>query len=161
MNTWNCSLQEYNDGRLLRQQVLSPAQVAAISSALSSPQSSSSTTAAATQSSSSSSRQQVTPLGDVLYQDHSAYDLMVQLQLGIRWSVTSAALDYTSPAALHSELQLPDYATTVKQVWAGHGGTTGGVCDACLAVQFALLVFRQGHVSCRCAHVSFGRSEVG
>lgn len=33
-----------------------------------------------------------------------------------RWSVTSAALDYTSPAALHSELQPPDYATTITQV---------------------------------------------
>jgi hypothetical protein len=33
-----------------------------------------------------------------------------------RWSVTSAALDYTSPAALRSELQPPDYATTITQV---------------------------------------------
>jgi hypothetical protein len=33
-----------------------------------------------------------------------------------RWSVTSAALDYTSPASLRSELQPPDYATTITQV---------------------------------------------
>lgn len=32
-----------------------------------------------------------------------------------RWSVTSAALDYTSPAALNSGLQPPDYATTITQ----------------------------------------------
>lgn len=115
-------LQEYSDGRLIRQQVLSPAHIAAISSSLSSSQSSSSGSAGAAQSS-SSSRQQVTPLGDVLFLDHSVYDLLVQLQLGIRWSVTSAALDYASPAAMHSELQPPDYATTVKQV--------GGCCCGC------------------------------
>lgn len=81
------ALQEYNDGRLVRQQVLSAAHTTAISAALSTPADISH--AAAVQSSGgssrSSSRQQVTPLGDVLFREHSAYDLMVQLQLGIRW----------------------------------------------------------------------------
>jgi hypothetical protein len=134
------SLQEYSDGRLIRQQVLAPAHIAAISSSLSSPQSSSSGSAGATQS--SSSRQQVTPLGDVLFLDHSAYDLLVQLQLGIRWSVTSAALDYTSPAAMHSQLQPPDYATTVKQVGGCRCVMSAAVrvATACMAIHLAFLL---------------------
>jgi len=123
MTDGSCSLtagmQEYNDGRLVRQQVLAPSDIAVISNALASPPEASSTTAARG-SSDGGSRQQVTPLGEVLYKDHSAFDLMVQLQLGIRWSVTSAALDYTSPAALHSGLQPPDYATTITQVGWKH-----------------------------------------
>jgi hypothetical protein len=83
--------QEYNEGRLVRQQVLTPALIAAISSALAPPaggSSSSSSVAAGSSargSSSSNSRQQVTPQGHVMYKGHSAYDLMVQLQLGIRY----------------------------------------------------------------------------
>lgn len=81
--------QEYNEGRLMRQQVLSPADIAAISSALGSTMDSSSSVVAAgggmdAAAHRGSGSQQVTPLGEVLYKEHSAYDLMVQLQLGIR-----------------------------------------------------------------------------
>jgi hypothetical protein len=74
----------------VRQQVLLPTDIATIRSALCAP-----TDAAARvvnapgsdnsrRSSSSSRQQQATALGDVTYKDHSAYDLMVQLQLGVR-----------------------------------------------------------------------------
>jgi hypothetical protein len=86
----NClaDIQEYSEGRLVRQLVLAAAHISAISSSLSTPPDISNAVAAHStggRSSRSSSRQQVTPLGDVLYQDHSAYDLMVQLQLGVRY----------------------------------------------------------------------------
>ena len=80
-------LQEYNDGRLVRQQVLSASDIAAISSALGAPVDGSGSGAAAAGGGAdgrTSSSQHVTPLGEVLYKEHSAYDLMVQLQLGIR-----------------------------------------------------------------------------
>jgi hypothetical protein len=80
------ALQEYNEGRLVRQQVLSPTDIATISSALCTPAdmlSAANTTG--TSSRSSSRQQQATALGDVTFKEHSAYDLMVQLQLGVRW----------------------------------------------------------------------------
>lgn len=78
--------QEYHEGRLVRQQVLSPQQVSSISSALSAAASlvDASNTTSGSGKAASSSRQQVTSLGEVMFKDHSAYDLMVQLQLGIR-----------------------------------------------------------------------------
>lgn len=69
----------------MRQLVLSAADISTISASLSTPTDISNAVAAHSSGGrSSSSRQQVTPLGDVLYHDHSAYDLMVQLQLGVR-----------------------------------------------------------------------------
>jgi hypothetical protein len=71
--------------------VLSPADIATISSALCAPAdmvamvNNAAGSGSSRGNGSSSSQQQATALGDVTYKDHSAYDLMMQLQLGVRW----------------------------------------------------------------------------
>jgi hypothetical protein len=65
----------------VQQYPLVAADIAAICAALGS---SSSSAAGGGASSSRQQQQQVTPLGEVVFKEHSVYDLMVQLQLGIR-----------------------------------------------------------------------------
>ena len=76
------NVQEYKDGKLVQQYPLAAADIAGIAAALGS--SGSSAAGASSSRQQQPQQQQVTPLGEVVFKEHSVYDLMVQLQLGIR-----------------------------------------------------------------------------
>jgi hypothetical protein len=76
--------QEYKEGKLMHTYPLKAPKLAAISAALSIEGSDRQAARASGSSKAAAQARVVTPLGEVLYKGHSAYDLSAQLQLGIR-----------------------------------------------------------------------------
>jgi hypothetical protein len=76
--------QEYKEGKLMHTYPLKAPKLAAISAALSSEGSERQAARASGSGKKAAQARVVTPLGEVVYKGHSAYDLSAQLQLGIR-----------------------------------------------------------------------------
>ena len=76
-----CSSQEYDNGKLIRQSVLDASELDAIfgKKLLAAPHQT-----ARHRGSTKIAPKQVTRMGEVLYKGHPSFDLMLQLQLGIR-----------------------------------------------------------------------------
>lgn len=77
-------LQEYKEGKLMYQYALKGPKLAAICAALNDAPDKRLTSGSGSSGSSKRAQPVVAPLGEVVYKEHSAYDLMVQLQLGVR-----------------------------------------------------------------------------
>jgi hypothetical protein len=90
-------LQEYKDGKLMHTYPLKALKLAAISAALNEGQERQAARASSSGKAAAALACVVTPLGEVVFKGHSAYDLAAQLQLGIRWVIAWGTLrDYCS-----------------------------------------------------------------
>lgn len=78
-------LQEYKDGKLMHTYPLKAPKLAAINAALNEGPQEKHAARGGSSSSKAAAARVVTPLGEVVFKGHSAYDLAAQLQLGIRW----------------------------------------------------------------------------
>ncbi|WIA17496.1 hypothetical protein OEZ85_014334 [Tetradesmus obliquus] len=112
-------VKEYKDGKLMHTYPLKAPKLAAISAALNEgPQGKH---AARSSSSKAAAARVVTPLGEVVFKGHSAYDLAAQLQLGIRWSVGERFLKEQGSGA--ATLLIADYSAAFKQTFPRCGSS--------------------------------------